>query len=792
MNRPTLSFVLRGSALAALMLTLVATSASAADKCRTGASAQSDAFAIAGVRAAIDRSCPCADYDGSDDTKNKKAFSNCTKPLIDQAIETNVLGFSIRKSCKAELKKLYAKANCGYAPTDPHVMCCEYKTASGKASGAARTPDKCVDTPSGSVVRHQCTTSPFSAEACSFDSTNSCTVISVIQETVNLASPAEPAETPGTSGVTVTNPKLITQFGGASFSLNKTRYTRYHLAGATGSPDAILVLVPGFEGGAGNFRIFAENIIERAQAGNFTIEVWAYDRRSNQLEDLEGMDIAEEFSSPVIAQDWYFGSELGLTLHPALVAGPNRRAVFYDAQADVPFLANWTPLTFARDIDVIVEAAAAAATNGNVFLGGHSMGTTFTARYASTDFDLTGGGPAEPGYAKVRGLVLLEGGGGSTSGTPLTSDTLDRIEAKFDGGLFGAVRDNFARCVDGTTACTIATEAADCVGQVPPKCTLPTTSYAVSGLLNARILSAGEVSAIHAIEDPDTGANILSVDQAGPNTSAIDLVPDLSTLSVLGTTSAFAGLGGFVDDDGLVASLASFVATSAGGPGAQIGAVKTWRDITEGVAPANLPNNGPAPTTLPAGIWGQEKEVTRMDRLIGNFYVGETNFTDTYFPSSGLGVTSVTGVCEMGTCTVGNVGAMCTTSANCTQSISLDSTALSVGRGRRDIENLTQAAGINVPVIAFGGSNGLTTVPGAFVPFASSIGTCTAPSCNGTARVVDASLPSTAFPTFGGIDGGFEAYIAEGFAHIDVLTAEDDVNNPIPTALVAFLERNAQ
>ena len=47
--------------------------------------------------------------------------------------------------------------------------------------------------------------------------------------------------------------------------------------------------------------------------------------------------------------------------------------------------------------------------NDNVFLGGHSLGTTFAMRYAATDFDFTGGGPAEPGYAKLRGLVLLEG-----------------------------------------------------------------------------------------------------------------------------------------------------------------------------------------------------------------------------------------------------------------------------------------------------------------------------------------------------------------------------------------------
>ena len=124
------------------------------------------------------------------------------------------------------------------------------------------------------------------------------------------------------------------------------------------------------------------------------------------------------------------------------------------------------------------------ARNQNVFLGGHSAGTGFTARYAATDFNLTGVGPADPGYAKLRGLVLLEGGGGSTGGAPLTADTLDRIEAKFDGGLYGAVRDNAPRCVDGVTPCTIATEAVDCGVEVPPKCTLPTTAYAIVPLVS--------------------------------------------------------------------------------------------------------------------------------------------------------------------------------------------------------------------------------------------------------------------------------------------------------------------
>jgi hypothetical protein len=183
-----------------------------------------------------------------------------------------------------------------------------------------------------------------------------------------------------------------------------------------------------------------------------------------------------------------------------------------------------------------------------------------------------------------------------------------------------------------------------------------------------------------------------------------------------------------------------------------------------------------------------------MARMAVNFYKGRTNFTDTYYPNAGPSVTSVTGVCTSGTCSVGNVGAPCSTAAQCSQSVNLDSSALSIGRGRRDIENLTQAANIDVPVFAVGGTNGLAVVPGAYTPFATSIGVCTAPSCDGTTpRVVDASNPNPAFPTFGGIAGGFEVVMAEGFAHLDVVCAEDNPpTNPITPALLAFLERNVQ
>jgi pimeloyl-ACP methyl ester carboxylesterase len=618
----------------------------------------------------------------------------------------------------------------------------------------------------------------------------------LFEESIVVPNGVEPDETPGSPGVVVTNPKLITQFGGTGFSLNNSKYTRWRLNGPVQTPDAILILVPGFGAGANNLRILAENLIPRVRDDHgLVVEVWGFHRRSDLLADRAGAILATASRNAQVALDWYYGAELGLTLHPDLVAGPNRRAVFYDTSSDLPFLANWTSDVFSRDLDVVVELARATATNANVFLGGHSAGTGFTARYAATDFDATGLGPVEAGYTKLRGLVLLEGTGGSTAGASLTADSLDRIEAKFDGGLFGAVRDNAARCVDGATPCTIATEATACVGQIPPKCTLPTSAYSAVAGLSPRVTAAAEPLAIQALTDPNGGRAILKVDQSGPGTAATDLVPELAILNLAlpAEYTAHGLIGSFLDDDGVGALLSPAVATSMGSAGPNVGGLITWNPVFDGSSGGSpMSFHGPAPTTLSTAVWGLEHEVTRIDRFDDTFIAGGNTASDWYYASSGLGVTSAPGVCAAGICTAGNVGAVCTTDAGCAQAINLDSTALSVGRDRRDIVNLTQAGQIDIPVICFGGSNGLVPVPGLFVAFGASIAPCTAPSCTGAARVVDAALPSPAFPTFGNVAGGFEVHISEGFAHNDVVTAEDLPGNQVLAPLADFLARNVQ
>ena len=217
--------------------------------------------------------------------------------------------------------------------------------------------------------------------------------VTLSQQTVDLPSAAQPAYTPGSPGVVVDNPRLLTQFGGADVDLNHGRYTRYFLSDrGERQPDAILVLVPGFEGGASNFLVLADKLLRRAREENsLTLEVWAVDRRSNQLEDTVGLDLAEDLEDPDVGLNFLFGDGLGLELSQPLVDGPNRRAVFYDNRADTAFMAQWTPLVHSQDIDAIVEKARDTALNANVFLGGHSAGTGYTARYAATDFNLAGG-----------------------------------------------------------------------------------------------------------------------------------------------------------------------------------------------------------------------------------------------------------------------------------------------------------------------------------------------------------------------------------------------------------------
>ncbi len=599
--------------------------------------------------------------------------------------------------------------------------------------------------------------------------------VTLEQQTRLVPSAAQPAFTPGSPGVVVDNPKLLTQFGDQGPNLNHGVFTRYYLSeAAEQQPDAIVIAIPGFEGGASIFAILAENLMRRARdEAAMVVELWAMDRRSEQLEDRAGLELAEQERDTSIGLDFLFGEELGLEMDPRLAEAVGRRLITYNSSSDLAFIAQWTPLVHSMDIDAIVEEARATARAGNVFLAGHSAGTGFAANYAATDFDFSTTDP-QPGYRKLRGLVLLEGRGGRLSDPP-SEELLDRVEARFDGGLYGAVRDQAPRCVDGVTACSIESELEDCAAFENPRCTEPTRAYAV-GLINTETFAAGELGAMDGDFSGDAGLSIIQQDQNDiEGNNALEQVPALLAVRVLlgnnpGTSVSL--YGQYLDDDGLGAAAASFISHSVGALGPEVDGVSTWLNPDEELPENALTDNGPAPQSADmAGVWGVEVEpIDFENRLLTVTYRGDTNYFDWYYPSSGLTVT---------------------------EGLGLNTTALSapppIGRGRSDIDNRTQAENIDIPVIGFGGSNGLTPVPSMFLNFAQSIAPCAAAACDGvTGRVIDVAQPNTAFPTYGEVAGGYEVYMSEGYAHNDVLAAQDGEGNQVIGQLVQFLQRHSQ
>lgn len=140
----------------------------------------------------------------------------------------------------------------------------------------------------------------------------------------------------------------------------------------------VMVLVPGFLGGAGDFRLIARDIVKRIPG----LQVWALDRRQQAFEDTSVF----EQGDPDKAEEHYLGFDY--------------RRVLGD---DVPFVGKWGLKLALEDLRRVVLKARAGGRR-KVILGGHSLGASTAVAYAAWDF----GG--RPGFRDVDGLVLIDGG----------------------------------------------------------------------------------------------------------------------------------------------------------------------------------------------------------------------------------------------------------------------------------------------------------------------------------------------------------------------------------------------
>ncbi|HEY8039757.1 MAG TPA: hypothetical protein VIF15_08195 [Polyangiaceae bacterium] len=202
---------------------------------------------------------------------------------------------------------------------------------------------------------------------------------------------------------------------------NVLRLTRYRVdADPPRSARAIVVVMPGFLGGAGSVDGLAKAVVRRSTDQD-AYEAWAVDRRANLLEDTWGEDVAEVRQDPELAHQYYFG---GATVEGKTFAG-------FTTGAQLPWASEWGLATTLGDLRNAIALVPAADRASRVVLVGHSLGASLVEEYAAWDF------AGAPGYGDLAGLVLVDGVAGheGEAQLPVDQKTYETGGAPGPGGI---------------------------------------------------------------------------------------------------------------------------------------------------------------------------------------------------------------------------------------------------------------------------------------------------------------------------------------------------------------------
>ena len=186
---------------------------------------------------------------------------------------------------------------------------------------------------------------------------------------------------------------------------DRVSYERFGPASAR----RVLILVPGTQGGAGDFSLVGPEIVKRVKG----LQVWAYERRSQALEDHTGFATGD----PDRAFRYYLQGQAigGKTFAP--VAG-----------SSVPFARDWGLRLALEDLRAVVKRARRGGRD--VILGGHSLGASMAVAYAAWDFK------GRPGVRDLAGLVLIDGGLLGSFTSPRLEGVRKRLAALQQGDPF--------------------------------------------------------------------------------------------------------------------------------------------------------------------------------------------------------------------------------------------------------------------------------------------------------------------------------------------------------------------
>jgi len=167
--------------------------------------------------------------------------------------------------------------------------------------------------------------------------------------------------------------------------------------------DRILIAQPGILEGASAFYNVAANLVTRAydEKGKF-VEFWAIDRRSNCLEDMNGLRLARETGNLHDMVDYYYRNK---PYH-----GQYFQGYFKPLSDDVKWLVEMGMEQTLKDWNEVITRGIPDPTvrQQKVYIGGHSLGGFLTGAFACADFDGDLTTLADAGYNQAAGYFALD------------------------------------------------------------------------------------------------------------------------------------------------------------------------------------------------------------------------------------------------------------------------------------------------------------------------------------------------------------------------------------------------
>jgi len=214
-------------------------------------------------------------------------------------------------------------------------------------------------------------------------------------------------------------------------------YQRYAVNGTmSAQANAVVVALSGLHAGNNGFDYFAKQLVSLAKADRgMNVEVWALDRRVNNLEDTTGLNEAErlghlaaETQNPALLEqaadaiDQYYYGDLAID-------GRTFQGFITDDSAS--YLSEFGLKVAMEDIYTLIktEFPDQNVRKKRAYVAGDSLGAVMTADFACWDFDGNPATTADIGYNNIAGVIALDALM-TPNAVPINQDVL-RIVADF-------------------------------------------------------------------------------------------------------------------------------------------------------------------------------------------------------------------------------------------------------------------------------------------------------------------------------------------------------------------------